>query len=302
MVRGLSRRDWRRFGTGVLFASPWIVGFLGFTVFPVIASAYYSLHVYTTFGQPLQWVGFANYHQLIFEDELFWKSLGNTLFMVGLGVPFHILLAVILALFLNLKLKGVALYRTIFYLPTIVPVVATSVLWLWVFNPEYGLINAFLEMVGIRGPGWLTTPELAKPALILMGSWGIGGTIVIFLAGLQDIPESLVEAATLDGAGVLDRVRHITLPLLSPVILFNLVMGVIGNFQVFTQAFIMTNGGPLDATRFYALYLYENAFRYFKMPYASAMAWLLFLVVLAATLLIFRGTGRFVYYEGEDRR
>ncbi len=302
MVLGITRGDWQRLRTGVLFASPWIIGFLTFTVFPIVASFYYSLHVYTTFGQPMRWVGFENFRQLLFEDELFWKSLYNTIFMVGLGVPFHILLAVILALFLNLRLRGVAFYRTIYYLPTIVPVVATSVLWMWVFNPEYGLINAFLNMVGIHGPGWLTNPLLAKPALILMGCWMIGGTIIIFLAGLQDIPESLIEAAMLDGASALQRVRHVTLPLLSPVILFNLVMGVIGNFQVFTQAFIMTQGGPLDATLFYALYLYRNAFEYFKMPYASAMAWLLFVVVLGATLLIFRSSSRFVYYEGEEHR
>ena len=302
MVLGITRGDWRRLRTGVLFASPWIIGFLAFTVFPIVASFYYSLHVYTTLGQPMRWVGFENFRQLLFEDELFWTSLYNTIFMVGLGVPFHILLAVILALFLNLRLHGVAFYRTIYYLPTIVPVVATSVLWMWVFNPEYGLINAFLGIAGIHGPGWLTDPTLAKPALILMGCWMIGGTIIIFLAGLQDIPESLIEAAMLDGASALQRVWHVTLPLLSPVILFNLVMGVIGNFQVFTQAFIMTQGGPLDATLFYALYLYRNAFEYFKMPYASAIAWLLFVVVLGATLLIFRSSSRFVYYEGEEHR
>jgi multiple sugar transport system permease protein len=301
MVRGFTPASWRRFRIGVLFASPWIVGFLALTVYPVIASFYYSLHVYTTFGKDMLWVGLENYRQLIFEDELFWKSLYNTLFMVGLGVPFHIILAVILALLLNLKLRGVAFYRTVYYLPTIVPAVATSVLWIWVLNPEYGLINSLLNIVGIRGPGWLTNPVLAKPALIFMGCWMIGGTIVIFLAGLQDIPESLLEAAMLDGAGALRRTRYVTLPLLSPVILFNLVMGVIGNFQVFTQAFIMTKGGPLDATLFYALYLYRNAFEYFKMPYASAMAWLLFVVVLACTLLIFRGSSRFVYYEGGER-
>ena len=295
----LSRQDKRRLRVGVLFALPWIVGFLGFTVFPIIDSLYYSLHVYTTFGQAMHWVGLSNYIELVSQDELFWTSLGNTLYMVVLGVPFHISVAVVLALLLNLKLRGVAFYRTVYYLPTIVPVVATSVLWMWVFNPEYGLINAALGTLGIHGPGWLTDPVLAKPAMILMGCWTIGGTIVIFLAGLQDIPQHLYEAAMLDGAGSLQRVSHVTLPLLSPVIFFNVIMGIIGGFQVFTQAFIMTQGGPLDATLFYALYLYQNAFQYFKMPYASAMAWLLFVVVLTATLFVFRTSSRFVYYEGE---
>ena len=265
---------------GLLFASPWIVGFLAFTVYPVILSFYYSLNVYTTFGQPMQWVGLQNYVDLLTQDDLFWVSLYNTLYMVVIGIPFHITLAVLLALLLNMSLRGVSIYRTVFYLPTIVPIVATSVLWMWVLNPEYGLINAALSELGIHGPGWLTDPELAKPSLILMGVWTIGGTLVIFLAGLQDIPRQLYDAAMIDGAGTLSQVRHITLPMLSAVIFFNVVVGVIGGFQIFTQAFIMTNGGPLDATLFYALYLYQNAFKYFKMPYASAMAWILFLIVI----------------------
>ena len=286
---------------GLLFASPWIVGFLVFTVYPVILSFYYSLNVYTTFGQPMQWVGLQNYVDLLTQDDLFWVSLYNTLYMVVIGIPFHIILAVLLALLLNMSLRGVSIYRTVFYLPTIVPIVATSVLWMWVLNPEYGLINAALSELGIHGPGWLTDPELAKPSLILMGVWTIGGTLVIFLAGLQDIPRQLYDAAMIDGAGTLSQVRHITLPMLSAVIFFNVVVGVIGGFQIFTQAFIMTNGGPLDATLFYALYLYQNAFKYFKMPYASAMAWILFLIVIAATLIVFRTSARFVYYEGEER-
>jgi multiple sugar transport system permease protein len=301
MKSRMSRQERRRLGMGLLFASPWIVGFLGLTVYPVILSFYYSLNVYTTFGQPMQWVGMANYVELLTQDDLFWVSLYNTLYMVVIGIPFHIILAILLALLLNMNLRGVSVYRTIFYLPTIVPIVATSVLWMWVFNPEYGLINAALSELGIRGPGWLTDPGLAKPSLILMGVWTIGGTLVIFLAGLQAIPRQLYDAAMIDGAGTLHQVRHITLPMLSAVIFFNVVVGVIGGFQIFTQAFIMTNGGPLDATLFYALYLYQNAFRYFKMPYASAMAWILFLIVIVATLIVFRSSARLVYYEGEER-
>jgi multiple sugar transport system permease protein len=301
MMSRMSRQERRRLGMGLLFASPWIVGFLAFTVYPVILSFYYSLNVYTTFGQPMHWVGLANYIELLTQDDLFWVSLYNTLYMVVIGIPFHIMLAILLAMLLNMNLRGVSIYRTIFYLPTIVPIVATSVLWMWVLNPEYGLVNAALGELGIHGPGWLTDPELAKPSLILMGVWTIGGTLVIFLAGLQDIPRQLYDAAMIDGAGTLHQVRHITLPMLSAVIFFNVVVGVIGGFQIFTQAFIMTNGGPLDATLFYALYLYQNAFKYFKMPYASAMAWILFLIVIVATLVLFRSSARLVYYEGEDR-
>jgi multiple sugar transport system permease protein len=207
-----------------------------------------------------------------------------------------------LALLLNVKIRGVAIYRTIFYLPTIVPAVASAVLWRWILNPEYGLINAALYAIGVRGPGWLSDPKLVKLSMIIMGSWGIGGTVVIFLAGLQGISQQLYEAAMLDGAGALQRVRHVTIPMLSPVIFFNSIMGMIGGFQIFTQAFIMTSGGPLDASLFYALYLYRNAFEYFKMPYASALAWILFLIVLLATLGVFRSSAGLVYYEAEARR
>lgn len=297
---GLSRQERRRLRVGLLFALPWIVGFLGFTVYPVIASFYYSLNVYTTFGEPMRWVGLANYQEL-FQDELFWVSLYNTAYYVLFGISYHVALALLLAFLLNQNLRGIAFYRTIYYLPTIVPVVATSVLWLWVFNPEFGLVNATLGQLGMRGPGWLTDPALAKPSLILMGSWTIGGTLIIFLAGLQDVPQQLYEAAMIDGAGALQQARHVTLPMLSPVIFYNMIMGVIAGFQVFTQSFIMTNGGPLDTTLFYALYLYRNAFQFFKMPYASAMAWILFLLVMTTTLVIFRSSARFVYYEGEGR-
>lgn len=297
---GLSRQERRRLRVGLLFALPWIVGFLGFTVYPVIESFYYSLNVYTTFGEPMRWVGLANYQEL-FQDELFWVSLYNTAYYVLFGISYHVALALLLAFLLNQNLRGIAFYRTIYYLPTIVPVVATSVLWLWVFNPEFGLVNATLGQFGMRGPGWLTDPALAKPSLILMGSWTIGGTLIIFLAGLQDVPQQLYEAAMIDGAGALQQARHVTLPMLSPVIFYNMIMGVIAGFQVFTQSFIMTNGGPLDTTLFYALYLYRNAFQFFKMPYASAMAWILFLLVMTTTLVIFRSSARFVYYEGEGR-
>ena len=301
MTLELSQQESRRLRIGLLFALPWIIGFLGFTVYPVIASFYYSLNVFTTFGEPLRWVGLNNFTKLLGHDDLFWKSLSNTMYMVVFGVSFHIVFAIVLALLLNQNLRGVSIYRTIYYIPTIVPIVATSVLWMWVFNPEFGLINSSLSILDIHGPGWLTDPLLSKPSLILMGVWTIGGTLVIFLAGLQDIPQHLYDAAMIDGAGALQRIRNVTLPILSPVIFFNVIIGVIGGFQIFAQAFIMTKGGPLDSTLFYAYYLYLNAFEYFQMPYASAMAWILFLVVMGTTLVIFRSSARFVYYEGEER-
>jgi multiple sugar transport system permease protein len=236
------------------------------------------------------------------EDDLFWKSLGNTLYMVVFGLPLGLAASLGIALLLNQKLKGMALYRTLYYIPAITPVVASSILWLWLLNPDIGLVNVGLMRVGIGNPpAWLTDPVWAKPALILMGLWGAGGSMVIYLAGLQDVPESLYEAAALDGASKLHQLLHVTLPMLSPVILFNLIMGLIGAFQYFTQAYVMTNGGPEDATTFYALHLFNRAFMDFKMGYASAMAWILFLITLAAALLVFRTSARWVYYAGEVR-
>jgi multiple sugar transport system permease protein len=195
-----------------------------------------------------------------------------------------------------------AFYRTLYYLPSITPVIATSILWMWLLNPEMGLVNIVLQKVGVaHPPAWLTDPFWAKPALILMGLWGAGGSMVIYLAALQDVPTSLYEAAALDGAGPLAQFRHVTLPMLSPVILFNLIMGLIGALQYFTQAYVITNGGPQDATTFYALHLFNRAFFDFKMGYASAMAWVLFIVTLLCALAVFRTSARWVYYAGEAR-
>lgn len=286
--------------TGLLFALPWIVGFLVFFAYPVLASAYYSLCNYDAIRPP-RFVGFQNYQRLFFEDELFWKSLGNTLYMVVFGLPVGLLASLAIAVLLNQKLKGIAFYRTIFYLPSITPVVATSILWLWLLNPEMGLVNIALSKLGIPGPAWLTDPAWSKAALILMGLWGAGGGMVIYLAALQDIPESLYEAASLDGAGKVTQFFRVTLPMLSPVILFNMIMGLIGTFQYFTQAYVMTAGGPEDSTTFYALHLFNRAFLDFKMGYASAMAWILFLITLAAALFVFKTSARWVYYSGEER-
>lgn len=286
---------------GLLFASPWLIGFVVFVAYPICASLYYSFCAYDAIRPP-HWVGLQNFQRLLTEDDLFWKSLWNTLYMVVAGLPVTLAASLGIALLLNQKLKGMSFYRTLYYLPSITPVIATSILWLWLLNPEMGLINIVLTKIGIaHPPAWLTNPAWSKPALILMGLWGAGGGMVIYLAALQDVPVPLYEAASLDGANALQQFRHVTLPMLSPVILFNLIMGLIGSFQYFTQAYVMTNGGPQDSTTFYALHLFNRAFLDFKMGYASAMAWILFLITLACALLVFRSSARWVYYGGEPR-
>jgi len=281
---------------GYLFALPWFIGFFVFTLYPVMAAIYYSFCSYNIVSSP-QWINIANYKTLINEDSLFWESLFNTVFYTFFSVPLGISIALILAVLLNHKLRGMSWFRTIFYLPTIVPVVASCILWLWILNPQFGLLNVFLAKLGITGPGWLADENWSKPSLILMSTWAVGGSMIIFLAGLQDIPRRLYEAAELDGANWWRKFISITVPMLTPTIFFNLVMGIIGSFQVFTQAFIMTDGGPVDSTLFYVLYLYRNAFVYFKMGYASAMALILFIIILFFTLVIIFTSSKWVYEE-----
>jgi multiple sugar transport system permease protein len=295
-MTALARRNLRN---GLLFASPFILGLAGFTLYPIVASIYLSFCRYTILRPP-QWCGLDNYRLLFTEDPLFWKSLYNTLYDTALSLPLGLLLALALAAMLNARLRGMAFYRTLYFLPTIVPTVAVAILWLWVLNPEYGVLKAALALFHIPSPGWLADPRWSKPGLVVMGLWGVGGTMVIFLAGLAGIPQQFYEAAAIDGAGRWSQFRHVTLPMLTPTIYFNLVIGLIGSFQYFTQVYIMTNGGPTYSTLFYALYLYQNAFRYLRMGYASAMAWLLFLLILGATLFIHRTSARWVYYEGEQ--
>jgi multiple sugar transport system permease protein len=293
----LSRRTRIDLRNGLLFISPWLVGLIVFTIYPIFASIYFSFTDYTVLRPP-RWVGLQNYIALFTEDVLFPKSLGNTLYYAAFALPLGMIGSVGLALLLNKKLLGMSVYRTVFYLPNILPTVAMSVLWIWLFNPNYGLFNSILQQLGLPGVPWLTSPKWSKPSLIIMSLWGIGGSMVIYLAGLQDIPEHLYEAAELDGANSWQKTWHVTLPMLTPTIFFNLVMGLIGVFSYFTQAFIMTNGGPVDSTLFYMLYLYRNAFVYFKMGYASAMAWILFIIVVSLTALVFKSSGRWVYYGG----
>lgn len=284
-----------------------MLGLCLFTVYPIGASLYYSFTRYSVM-KPATWIGGANYRHLL-HDELFWKSLGNTAYFAVLAVPLGILAALGLALLLNLKVRGQALYRTFFYVPSIVPLVASSVLWIWLFNPQNGAINAFLRplfwWLGMgEPPGWFADPLWAKPAIILWSLWGVGGSVVIFLAALQDVPQELHEAAEVDGARALHRLRHITLPFISPQILFVLIMGLIGAFQFFTPAYVMTRGtgGPVDSTLFYSLYLFNVAFADFKMGYACALAWILFLLIVSFTALLFRSSARYVYYAGGEGR
>ncbi|MGQ9733007.1 MAG: carbohydrate ABC transporter permease [Candidatus Zipacnadales bacterium] len=302
----ISGPERRRLLRGLVFCSPVVIGLLLFMAYPIIASLVYSFCRYSVMRPP-SFIGMANYAHLT-HDELFWKSLANTGFYAIIAVPFGIIVALSLALLLNTKIRGLALYRTFFYVPSIVPMVASSVLWIWLFNPQSGAINALLRPL-FRGlqlgepPGWLADPAWSKPAIILWSIWGIGGAMVIYLAGLQDVPQELYEAAEVDGAGPWHRLRQITLPFISPHLLFTFIMGMIGAFQFFTPAYVMTNGqgGPVDSTLFYSLYLFQVAFFDFKMGYACAMAWILFLLILTATLLIFRTSARYVYYAGGER-
>lgn len=281
---------------GWLFISPWLVGFLVFNAAPFIASFYLSFCRYDVISSP-SWIGLTNYRQLFFHDPLFVKALYNTIFYIIFALPLSMIAGISLALLLNSNIKGISIYRTIFFLPYIVPLVASTILWIWILNPKIGLINTLLAQIGIPGPPWLASPAWSKPALILMSVWGVGGSMIIYLAGLKDIPETLYEAALVDGANRWQKMIHITLPMLTPVIFFNLVMGLIASFQYFSQAYIMTQGGPADSTLFYCLYLFNRAFFYLNMGYASAMAWILFVIVLLVTIFVFRSHTKWVHYE-----
>lgn len=295
------RRQRRQLLKGLAFISPWIVGFVAFSLYPILASFYYSLTSYTVLKAP-RFLGLGNYQTMFFEDRLFWLALYNTVYYTVGAVGLGTIAAIGMAMMLNMKIRGQALYRTIFYLPSITPIVASSIVWLWIFNSQYGLANAVLRVFGIQPIGWLSSPTWSKPSLILMAVWGLGGAIVIYLAGLQDVPAELYEASQIDGANGWQQIRNITLPMLTPVILFNVVTGLIGSFQYFTQAYIMTSGGPGDTTLMYSLYLYRSAFEFFKMGYGSALAWFLLVVIMICTYFIMRSSGEWVYYAGGDEQ
>jgi multiple sugar transport system permease protein len=283
------------------FAAPAIIGLLWLTAYPVASSLYYSFCSYRVLTPP-RFIGTANYTHL-FQDPLFYTSLWNTVYYAVFAVPLGIVLALGLALLLNTKVRGLSFYRTCFYVPSVVPIVASAVLWVWLLSPQQGAVNGILRSLGVKDtPGWFQDPLWSKPAIILWSLWNVGAAMVIYLAALQDVPNELHEAASLDGARRWDSFRHVTIPFISPQILFTLVMGLISAFQFFTPAMVMTNGtgGPVDSTTFYSLYLFNMGFSYFKMGYACAMAWVLLLLVLIATGVIMKSSARFIYYQGGE--
>lgn len=293
---GKNRMFWRRNIEGYLFISPWIIGFVVFTAGALLGSFSISLTKWNIVGTP-EIVGLANYQKMV-EDRFFWQSIKVTLYYL-VNVPLNVVLGLLLALLLNQKVKGLSVFRTIFFLPSVASGVAVSLLWMWIFNPRFGIINVLLKKIGIIGPLWLGSEAWAIPALIIMSIWGVGGGMLIYLGALQGIPTAFYEAATLDGAGAWKKLLHITVPMITPVLLLNLVMGVIVSFQVFTQAYVMTDGGPNYATLFYVMYLYQQAFVWFNMGYASALSWVLFLIILVFTVIILKTSSSWVYYESD---
>ncbi|HUZ18724.1 MAG TPA: sugar ABC transporter permease [Spirochaetia bacterium] len=279
-----------------LVVSPWILGFLAFVLFPMIASLYFSFTAYDVLSPP-RWVGAANFVRL-FGDNIFWKSVLVTFEFAFGSVATSILFGLLLAVILNARFHAVGFARVVIYMPQVLPIAAVSVLWLWLLNPQYGIINFVLGLVGISGPNWLGSEGLVVPSLVLINLWGVGGVAILLLAGLQGIPHELYEAALLDGAGSWITFTRITVPMLSPVIFFNVVIGIINGLQVFVQPYIMTGGGPNYASYFYNLSLYNNAFQNFRLGLASAQGWILFVITSLLTYVIFRGGQRYVYYEG----
>ncbi|MBL8161829.1 MAG: sugar ABC transporter permease [Anaerolineae bacterium] len=304
----LNIRSWslsrREAAAGYLFISPWIIGFILLTLGPMLASLYFSFNQYNIVDMP-RWIGLGNYTRL-FNDPLFWQSLKVTLYFAVLALPSGLILSFLLAILLNQNIPGVRLWRTLYFLPSVLTGVAVTLLWVLLFNPQMGAVNQVLELIGIKGPGWLNDPDWSIPALVIMALWGVGQNMIIYLAGLQSVPAELYDAAKVDGAGRVMQFRHVTLPMMTPVLFYNLVLGLIGTFSYFTQAYVASGavgevGGPLRSTLFYNLYLYQNAFDYREMGYASAMAWVLFAIVLLLTLVVFRSSSLWVYYEGELR-
>jgi multiple sugar transport system permease protein len=285
---------------GYLFIAPWLIGFFLWTLGPMVASLVLSFADYAIIAPPV-FIGTRNFVKIFADDPSFWDALRVTLTYAVFSVPTGIALSLGIALLMNQRVPLIRLWRTIYYLPAVVSGVAVAMLWIWVFHSQFGILNLSLRLLGVPGPAWLGSPDWALWALVLMSFWSVGSGMIVKLAGLQGIPTELYEAASIDGAGSWRKFVSITLPMLSPVLFFNLVMGVIATFQYFTNAYVMTGGGPGRATLFYNLYLYQNAFQYFKMGYASALAWILFLIILLFTLAIFRSSPYWVYYEGQTK-
>lgn len=293
------KREFRKAVTGYSFIGLALIGVIVFRLVPMLQSLYYSFTQYDILTPP-KWIGFTNYIKILFEDDLFRKSLGITAYYVGFSIPVRLVLALMLAMLLNQKIRGIGIFRTIFYLPTVTAMVAIAILWSWAFEPTFGIVNHLLKFIGIKGPAWLGDPNWALPAIAIVACWQVGAQMVIFLAGLQSISSQMYEAAEIDGAGSIAKFFHITIPLLSPVIFFNMVIGIIQSFQVFGKVYVMTGGGPVKATYVYVLYLYTKAFTHLEMGYGSALAWILFIIILFFTLIQFR-LSKWVYYEGGQR-
>lgn len=285
-----------------VFIGPFVLGLLLFYLGPILASFFISFTDWPILRSPT-WTGLANYAQIVNGgDPLFGKVLFNTFYYVIFSVPLQVILGFLLAILLNQDVKGMPLFRTLFYIPSLITGVSIAVIWGWLLNPQYGLINHFLSWFGIEGPRWLADPQTAMPAMILMSLWGVGGGMIIYLAGLQGIPNHLYEAVEIDGGGVLAKFRFVTIPMMTPTLFFTLLMGIIGSFQTFAQFYVMTRGGPANATLVYVLYLYQVAFEDFKMGYASALAWILFLILVIITAVQFLSARYWVYYEAPSTR
>ena len=282
---------------GWLFVIPHIAGLFIFTIGAILASGYLSLTEWDLFGAP-RWVGLDNYRRLA-EDEIFWKALWNTVYYTGLRVPFSLLFSLIVALLMNLKIRGILWWRVVYFVPAISSSVAIALVWRWIYSKDFGILNAFLAWFGVAPLSWLTSETLAMPAVIVMSVWwSVGTNMVIYLAALQGVPGQLYEAAELDGAGAWGKFRHVTFPMITPTTFFLLVLGTIGSLQIFDIFYVMTQGGPNFATTSLVMYIFQNAFEYLEMGYASAVAWVLFFIILALSLVQLRFSG-WVHYEGE---
>lgn len=292
----MTKQDWRRMGLGLIFISPWIIGFLAFTLYPMIASAYFSFTDFNVLNFNPDWLGLDNYKEMFQYDRWFKQSLGVTFRYALMVIILGNLVTIPTAMLLNAKVRGLSFYRTFLFLPVVTPAVASAITWVWILNPKHGLINGILASVGIQGPYWLASPQTALISIVIVAIWHSGQAILIYLAGLQDIPTHLYEAAEIDGASFLSQIRHITIPLLTPQILFNMITGIIGALQEFSGPYIMTGGGPNNSTLMYGLHLYRRAFLDLQMGYASAMAWLLFIVILVLTIIMMRTSQRWVFY------
>lgn len=291
-----SKTERKQLLMALIFIGPWLIGLLAFTIYPIYYTVRLSFTKYAGFGE-IEWVGLANYRRMLFEDPVFWKAMGNTFYYTGLAVPIGVVVAMVLALAMNQNLPEIPIYRVILYLPSVLPLFAISFIFWALLDPNQGIVNEFLRTLGLSPPNWFGDPRYAKIGLVIMAQFGAGQIALVFLAGLKGIPQSLHEAAMIDGAGVLSRFRNITLPLMTPVILYDIILGISMGLQAFVQSFIITDGGPVKSTTFIVNHLYDNAFRFGQMGYASAIGVALFMVTFVIALVVFQTSNRWVHYD-----